>query len=305
MDGGTGTTETRWAEVKTPDLRRSSTTLGVSCAVGAAAVFSTGGVIVRQIDFPAWDVSFWRSVLLVATILPLVVWQRRKVWIDVRNAGLSLLANASVLAGSMVAFILALGHAPVANVLIVFGATPFITALLARVFLGEPLHRHTLVAMAAAVMGLSLSVASSLKAGAALGMAIAFVVVLCMSSNYVIVRHRRDIGMTPALVLAGAISAVVALPFAHPGTLEARQMPWLLALGPGQLAGGLLLYMASLKRIPAGRAALLGLLELVLGPIWVWAIDGEKPADLTLLGGAIVIGSAAANVLLDSRRPSG
>ena len=67
-------------------------------------------------------------------------------------------------------------------------------------------------------------------------------------------------------------------------------MPWLLALSPGQLAGGLLLYMASLKRIPAGQAALLGLLELVLGPIWVWLFDGEKPDDLTLLGGAIVIG---------------
>ena len=79
-------------------------------------------------------------------------------------------------------------------------------------------------------------------------------------------------------------------------------MPWLLALSPGQLAGGLLLYMASLKRIPAGQAALLGLLELVLGPVWVWLFDGEKPDDLTLLGGAIVIGAAAANVWLDSRR---
>ncbi len=66
-----------------------------------------------------------------------------------------------------------------------------------------------------------------------------------------------------------------------------------------------MLYMASLKRIPAGRAALLGLLELVLGPIWVWLFDGEKPGDLTLIGGAIVISAAAANVWLDSRRPSG
>jgi len=236
--------------------------------------------------------------------LPLLVWQRRVVMIDVRNAGLALFASALALAGSMVAFILALGEAPVANVLIVFGATPFITALLAHVFLGEPLRRHTLFAMVVAIAGLALSVMSSLKAGAVLGMAIAFIVVLCMSSNYVIVRHRRDVGMAPSLLLAGVISAVVALPFVQLATVEGRQMAWLLALGPGQLAGGLLLYIASLKRIPAGRAALLGLLELVLGPIWVWAIDGEKPADLTLVGGVIVIGSAAANVWLDSRRPA-
>src|SRR5260370_38938859 len=116
-----------------------------------------------------------------------------------------------------------------------------------------------------------------MKAGALLGMAIAGMVVLCMSSNYVIVRHRRDVGMAPAVALAGMISASAGLPFARPGTITGSEMAWLLALGPGQLAGGLLLYMASLKRIPAGRAALLGLLELVLGPLWVWAIDGEKP----------------------------
>jgi drug/metabolite transporter (DMT)-like permease len=284
-----------------PSLQ-SSATLGVIYAVAAATVFSTAGVIVRRIDLPAWDVSFWRSALLVATILPLLLWQRRRVWIDVRNAGISLLLSALALAGSFVAFILALGMAPVANVLIMFGATPFITALLARVFLGEPLHRHTVLAMLAAVAGLALSVAGSLQAGAALGMAVAGIVVLCMSSNYVVVRHRRDVGMAPAILLAAIISGVVALPFAHPENVTLSQVPWLLVLGPGQLASGLLLYMASLKRIPAGRAALLGLLELVLGPIWVWVIDGERPGDLTLLGGAIVIGAAAVNVWLDSRR---
>jgi drug/metabolite transporter (DMT)-like permease len=190
-------------------------------------------------------------------------------------------------------------------VLIVFGATPFITALVARLVLAEPIHRHTLLAMAAATVGLAMSVAGSLAAGALAGMAVAFIVVLCMSANYVIVRRHRHVGMTPALLLAGVISALISAPFASPSTAGAAEFPWLLALGPGQLAGGLLLYMAALKRIPAGRAALLGLLELVLGPIWVWLIDGEKPGDLTLLGGAIVIGSAAANVWLDSRRPTG
>jgi drug/metabolite transporter (DMT)-like permease len=291
--------------MKTRHSGESSGAIGVLCAVGAAAVFSTAGVIVRRVDLPAWDVSFWRSVLLLLTIVPLLLWQRRAAWIDLRNAGGALFASALMLAGSFIAFILALGLAPVANVLIVFGATPFITALLARLFLGEPLYRHTLVAMVAAAAGLALSVAGSLKGGAAAGMALAGIVVLCMSANYVIVRRRRDVGMTPSLALAGIISAIVALPFADPPTLTVEQLPWLLALGPGQLAGGLLLYMAALKRIPAGRAALLGLLELVLGPVWVWLVDGERPAALTLLGGAVVIGSAAANVWLDSRRPTG
>ncbi|MBS0223818.1 MAG: DMT family transporter [Proteobacteria bacterium] len=291
--------------METPPSGQSSAALGVLCAIGAAIVFSTAGVIVRRIGLPAWDVSFWRSVLMVATILPLLLLQWRRVLIDIRSAGFVLVLSAVVLAGSFIAFILALGLAPVANVLIVFGVTPFATAVLARLVLGEPIHRHTLAAMVVAIVGLTLSVAGSLQGGAIAGMMVSAIVTLCMSSNYVIVRHRRDIGMTPALVLAGVISALAALPFADPGAVTGRDLAWLLALGPGQLAGGLLLYVASVKRIPAGRAALLGLLELVLGPIWVWIVDGERPGDLTLIGGVIVIAAAAANVWLDSRRSSG
>ena len=291
--------------MKTQRSGESSAAIGVACAVGAAVAFSTAGVIVRRVDLPAWDVSFWRSLLMMLAIAPLLLWQRRATWIAVRNGGASLVASGIALAGSMVAFILALGLAPVANVLIMFGATPFVTALLARLVLGEPLHRHTLVAMAVGASGLVLSVAGSLRGGAALGMAVSFIVVLCISVNYVIVRRRRDVGMTPSLALAGLFAALVSLPFADPAAATLHALPWLLALGPGQLAVGLLLYIAALKRIPAGRAALLGLLELVLGPIWVWLFDGERPGDLTLLGGVIVIGSAATNVWLDSRRPTG
>lgn len=291
--------------MKTPVRSQSSVLLGTAYAVIAATVFSTAGVIVRHIHLPAWDISFWRSAFVVASMLPLLLWQRREVLIDVRNGGPALFASALLLAGSFVSFILALGLAPVANVLLMFGATPFITALLARLFLGEKLHVHTIFAMAAAALGLAISVAGSLQAGALAGMAVAFIVVLCMSGNYVVVRHRRDVGMTPAIWLAGVISGLVALPFAEPGNVTWSQLPWLLALSPGQLAVGLLLYMASLKRIPAARAALLGLLELVLGPVWVWLFDGEKPDDLTLVGGVIVIGAAAVNVWLDSRRTTG
>jgi drug/metabolite transporter (DMT)-like permease len=292
--------------MKTPATAESSGMLGALCAIAAAAAFSTAGVIVRRVELPAWDVSFWRSILMLLAVVPLMLWQSRATWIDIRNSGRALFASAACLAGSMIAFILALDAAPVANVLIVYGGiTPFLTALLARLFLAEPLHRHTVLAMATATAGLGVAIGGSLQAGAATGMALAATVSLCIGVNYIVVRRHRAIGMTPALVLAGILAALASLPFAHPSTLALKDLPWLLALGPGQLTVGLLLYMAALKRIPAGRAALLGLLELVLGPIWVWLVDGEKPGVLTLVGGAVVIGSAAANVWLDSRRPTG
>jgi len=291
--------------MKTRLHQQSSAALGVACIVSASVVFSTAGAIVRNIDLPAWDIAFWRAALLSATILPLLAGRARRTWIDIRNAGRTLVLSGFLIASTMVAFIVALGLAPVANVLIVYGATPFLTALFARLFLHEPLHRHTVLTMITAAGGFALSVAGSLQAGAFAGMAVASIVTLAMSANNVLVRHRRDVGMAPSLMLAGVIAALVALPFAHPANVTLRQLPWLLALGPGQLAVGFLLYMAALKHMPAARTALLALLEPVLGPIWVWEIFGERPDGLTLLGGAIVIASAAANVWLDSRRSTG
>src|SRR4029079_8169923 len=180
--------------MKTQATAESSGAIGVACAISAAIVFSTGGLLVRQVDLPAWDVSFWRAALMILAILPLLLWRRHEVWIDMRNAGGALFASAASIAGSMIAFILALGLAPVANVLIVFGATPFITALVARFVLAEPLHRHTLLAMAAASAGLVLSVASSLQPGAVAGMALSAVVVLCISATFGILARHRALG---------------------------------------------------------------------------------------------------------------
>ena len=54
--------------MKTQPRVGSSAVLGALYAVGAAVAFSTAGVIVRRIDLPVWDVSFARSILLIAAI---------------------------------------------------------------------------------------------------------------------------------------------------------------------------------------------------------------------------------------------
>jgi drug/metabolite transporter (DMT)-like permease len=58
----------------------------------------------------------------------------------------------------------------------------------------------------------------------------------------------------------------------------------------------MLIVIAS-RTLSAPEIALLGLLEVVFGPLWVWLGAGEVPATATLTGGAIVIGALVANAL--------
>jgi drug/metabolite transporter (DMT)-like permease len=41
--------------------------------------------------------------------------------------------------------------------------------------------------------------------------------------------------------------------------------------------------------LPPAEVALITLLEVVLGPLWVWIVDAERPAATALVGGAGVV----------------
>ncbi len=49
------------------------------------------------------------------------------------------------------------------------------------------------------------------------------------------------------------------------------------------------LFVTGVRLLPAAVAALIGVAEPVLGPIWVWLIHGEVPSGRTLVGGSAVI----------------
>ena len=50
-----------------------------------------------------------------------------------------------------------------------------------------------------------------------------------------------------------------------------------------------MLFAVGARLIPAAQVGLITLLEVVLGPLWVWLALDERPSALTLVGGAIVI----------------
>lgn len=283
--------------------RRSTAFLvGAALALTAALFWSLAGVIVRQIDLPAVEVSFWRSVFMLLALLPVVLAQPRQLARDLAVDGWAYLASGCLLAVTFVAFIVALGMTTVANVLFMFAAGPFITAIFARLAAGEPARRATLAAAGAAFGGILLTLVDSLRVGDMAGLLVALIVPVAFSANTVLMRRHRTIRPLPGLALAALISALMTLAFVHWDGLELRHLPWLLLLGPMQLALGLYCFTRALRYLPAAQAALIGLLEIVLGPLWVWLAYGEHPGGLALVGGGIAVAAVVANGLAELRR---
>jgi drug/metabolite transporter (DMT)-like permease len=188
---------------------------------------------------------------------------------------------------SSASFIVALNHTTVANVLFLQAASPFVAALLASALLHEHVGGKTLAAMLVALAGVAVMVGG--PGGLSLGFGFATLMMLSFAVSIVLARHRSDISMGPATCLAQLLIFVGAVPFSHPGAVGPHDLGFLIGLGIGQIGVGLMFLALGARLIPAAEVALLSLLEVVLGPLWVWLVDGERPATATLAGGAVVM----------------
>jgi len=57
------------------------------------------------------------------------------------------------------------------------------------------------------------------------------------------------------------------------------------------------------RLIPVAEASLIGVLECMLGPLWVWLAIGERPGLFALIGGAVILSALVAHTAADLTRP--
>jgi len=111
-------------------------------------------------------------------------------------------------------------------------------------------------------------------------------------------RTHASVSMAPMVMLAGIFSIFVSFPLAWPFTPTLRDFVVLGIMGWLQLGIGCVLMVLAARYLSAAEIGLFSLLETILGPIWVWLGFGERPTDMALVGGLIVIFALLLNGLL-------
>lgn len=277
---------------------------GALLVAAAATCWSTGGLIVRLVSTDAWTTNLWRGLFASAFFtLVVLLGARGRAGREWRRMGWPGVAVALGMAAASTFFVLALARTSVANTLILMSVGPYITGLLGWLLMGERVRGRTWVAMAVALAGTVVMVSSSWARGAVTGDLLALGMAASFALSTVMVRRHPEIPMTPAAALAGAFTFLVVLPMASPLTTPPRDVALLALFGVGQLGVGFLLFAAGARRIPAAETSLIGMLETVLGPLWVWLFIGERPATASLVGGGLILGTLAAHAALDLLRP--
>jgi drug/metabolite transporter (DMT)-like permease len=261
----------------------------------AAVAWSTAGLFQRELSVDVATQLAGRALFAALGLLAYVaITERGRVLQAFRAIGRDGIAFVVLLAVSSASFLIALNHAPVANVLFMQALAPIIAAALAYL-LGERVSRKTWIAMGIALVGVGVMIGGPGRASW-LGQGLSLLMAVSFAATLVITRHRRDVSMAPATCLSQILVFAVAAPFAHVAPVGGKDLALLATLGVCQIGLGLVLLTIGGRLIPAGEVALITLLEIVLGPIWVWAFLSERPATATLIGGAIVLAAVLLQV---------
>jgi drug/metabolite transporter (DMT)-like permease len=271
---------------------------GVALMVAAGLCWSTGGIFVRSVAMAdGWEIVFWRSVFMVAFLFAVLAWWHRgEVWSRIAAVGAAGLLSGALLAATFFFFILSLMRNTAANTFVLMSTGPFFVAAFGLAFLGERVPTRTWAAIAVALAGITLMFVEGVDAGRSLGNLLALGVPTAFALNVIVLRRMHAaVDMVPAVMIAGLISIAVAAPFAWPLDAVPRDLAVLAPMGFIQLGLGCLLMTKATRYLSASEVGLLSLVETILAPIWVWLGVGERPSELALVGGLVVLGALAAN----------
>ena len=209
--------------------------------------------------------------------------------------GISSILGGLFLATAFTGFIFSITMTSAAVTLFMLAAMPFIAAIVGYFVLGEILKRSTLVAMIVAFIGVCVMIVNDSISGTALGAIIGFISATGFALYTVTIRWKPETPKFTTVVLAGVFCAIFSffiLGFSFQSFTTMPTINSYLSLLHGFLvASGLILYSLGAKYLPSAELALLSLMEVVGGVLWVWLpIFGinEVPSPTVIVGGVII-----------------
>ena len=225
---------------------------------------------------------------------------RLEIVTKIKNTGFPGMVGGLLLMLANLLFIQAIANTSIANALFSLSSIPFITAILAFIFLKEKISLRTIIIMIFAFMGIFIMIKDGLESGGFYGNVLALVCAFSFSGFVIVLRKSRNIDMLPANMVSGVLVIIVSFVISL-GNMKVPIQEILLCFLWGGVLSGFVnsVFIFSTRYLLASEATFFMLLEFSLGPFWVWIFLNETISQETFYGGIIVMISIAVNSLLE------
>lgn len=271
--------------------------------LGAAILWSTGGLFIKATHLSAFEVSFGRSLLAAITI---VIFTRRE------GFGLNRIsAITSVLyAALLILFVVATKLTTAANAIFLQYTAPVYVLILEPLFYKEKFRARDFVTVAACVAGMSLFFVGKLRPQDVSGNLFALASGVCFALFFLLLRHSkaRQVNRAASAIYGNLIVVLLCAPAffsALQRGIGADDYARIAYLGVVQIGFAYLLFTLAMARgLRSLDAGIIGYVEPVLNPIWVFLFLGERPSGWAIIGGAIIIASVIVHMLVAAKASS-
>lgn len=256
--------------------------LSVISLVVTAVLWSSGGVLIKLIDWNPLAIAGMRSAVAAALIM--IVVRKPKFHFSPVQIGGAISFSATV-----ICFVSATKLTTAANAILLQYTAPVYTALFAWRFLGERTSWVDWATIAVVFGGVTLFFLDDLSRGGHIGNILALLAGVAHAWLGLFLRKQKDASPYESILLGNMLTAVIGLPFMLGASLSILDWTGLALLGVFQLGFSYILYAYAIKRVRALDAMLIFMIEPILSPIWVFLVVGESPGRWATVGGAVVI----------------
>jgi drug/metabolite transporter, DME family len=284
--------------------------------LAAVLLWSTGGLFIKLAALDAFQVTFYRSLFAALTVLAFVLLKgRARQALRISAFGLVCTLIYSTL---LFLFVWATKHTTAANAIFLQYTAPIYILILAPFVIGERFHIRNLVTVVFCIGGMSLFFVGDLTLGetrgniAALGSGVflGLYIMLLKHPKAVVSRGpgasggTQDLSPMATVVYGNFLLTLVTLPpgIASVPTITALDLAAVAFLGIFQIG---ISYILFIKGVTLGTrpldASIIGFIEPLLNPVWVFLFIGERPANWALLGGAVIVTTVAAHTIAQYR----
>lgn len=278
-------------------------TYGMLLVFTATIIWSTAGLFVRGLDLDIWTVLGWRSLFGGLTLAVIVFAKQRISAVPGRVPFYFYPLFGLMAAISMYGYVGALKLTTVANVLAIYATVPFVAAGISYVWLKEAISRRVLIASLIAFVGVLIVAGFGARPEDVAGNALAFLMTVTFSILLVAARRYPALRLAPVNALGAGFCVLLCLPLMSHTLPSLSEILILAAFGSTTSGIAYLLFMTGGRYIPSGEAGLIGLLDVVLGPLWVWLAFSETPSTATIAGAAIILVAVAWYLWSGLRQP--
>jgi drug/metabolite transporter (DMT)-like permease len=276
--------------------------------VAVAALAASWGliaVIVREVELDAEVLVFYRLVFAALTLGLVAVALRQLARLRLERHRPRVVVIAVTLAAHWFLYFATIKLSSVAVALLLAYLAPLAIALIAPLVLPEARSMVALAALVPAGAGVALVALGGEEGGAVRPLALVTGLLTAATYAALVLMTKRIAAEVPVLALSFwnyAIAAVAIAPLlvtADRVVPDGSELPAVLLLGVGFTALSGFLYIWFLRHVTAQAIGILAYIEPVSGALLAWALLGETLTWPVVVGGALVIASGAAVVLLE------